>query len=865
MKHLPRRTPRGVALILALVAVAAATILGVTVAATRDASTAASDAVTRNASARAAAAGGLDLVTVLVDDATLFAANDAGGDPIPLFEPVNIGAVTLRAEIRDLETGGPVTAVTRAFVVVTEATVGQVTQAARSVSQLTQADIVARADLDLSEFAVFATREHQGTRIRARAQEGVGSTIAAWQTAPSASLSEPLVIGTFDRLLADIVIDPLSTALGHTLLDQGPFADSNAALDDDIASGVTRIPHDIHVIPVVAPPKPAQQTAATADIFLAQLETGPSNLSVAADISMGPGENTAVRTLATEADQWRQIDIDASLKLDGASLRVEVPTLIVVRGELRLEDAAIEVDAGASLVIVVQGDITLEQSYIGARRAAGEGLAADGHAPYPVGGAGSVLIAAETTGDAFVSTEFRNGSVVKGRVYAPSRAIAVSSGAAIYGSVVGETIELRAASVFYDTALRTDRGWLNPRSGIYDATGDVRPEVRAIGALTDSAFADFAEASGIAPDLLLAPMMPNALASGAGGGSGEQHGGGKDGGGKDGGGKDGGGKDGGGKDGGGGQPEGTLTLVGTLRAIAPSCEANGHPDFASSAVGVAHYIGTVDHTLGPDGKPAYRGWTVGGKWQTLKQNSPFKDAAGNRIAPHLYRPELGDTAGVLQPNNKPSALSATSLAGWFADGPSTKLLKPYTMTFAPNGGGDYAAHVFVNASGNTHSPGLEGVVPYYTLEASGVFTYFDTNDAGYTPYMLVKADDDLWIFVNGQLVADISGIQNQEVEQHIDLTRLGLSKGQEYEIKVFYASRKDNASIMKIATNLVLSATSVAGKGPGETPLERLRSALRAVEQRHMDGEFDRDAARFGSRTPPVRRNFGAVSVDQGT
>jgi fibro-slime domain-containing protein len=354
-------------------------------------------------------------------------------------------------------------------------------------------------------------------------------------------------------------------------------------------------------------------------------------------------------------------------------------------------------------------------------------------------------------------------------------------------------------------------------------------------------------------------MMPNALASGAGGqGSGGGTNSGGDGGGD--------GKDGDGKDGEGmadpEPPAGTLTLAGTLRAIAPDGSANGHPDFASSQVGVDHYIGTVQDTLGPDGKPAYRGWTVGGKWRTLKQNFPFKDSCGNHIPPQLYRPGLGDTPGVFQNSNKPSVIDATSLAGWFTNGPSTTLSKPFDLTFVSNGEGVYTTHLFVDPSGSPHSPGLEGVIPYFTLEASGVFTYLDHDDAGYTPYMIVKADDDLWIFINGQLVSDISGVQNQEVEQRIDLTRLGLSHGQEYEIKLFYASRKDNASIMKIATNIVVSEGSGAGNGDGETPLTRLRAALEAVRQRLSDGDFDPEDARYGSITPPMRRNFGAVAMN---
>jgi fibro-slime domain-containing protein len=863
MMHLERRAQRGVAFILALVAVAAATLLGVTVAATRDAAASSSDIVARNSAARAAAAGGLDIVERIVEDTSLFVGNDAEGDLIPLFETVNIGGVMLRAEIQDLETGGPVTAATRAFVTVTEATVGNIRQVARSVSQLTQADIVARADLDLSEFAVFATRFENDVRIRAQTHDGVGSTIAVWQTAPTTGLSEPLVVGTFDRRAEHVYIDSDSSALGHTLLDAGAFADSNEALDTDIASGVTRLPHDIHVVPVALPPLPTTETSTTIDFLTVHMAEGPANLSTNADISFDMGQTAVIAPIDTEPGEWRQLDINGSLQLLGGTIRVEVPTLLVVRGELRLENAAIEVEEGASLVIVAADAINISQSYIGARRLPAESLETDGFASYPPGGAGSVAILAATPEGAATPVFIGDGSVVKARVYMPERGVSIEQGAAIYGSVLGDSVTVAGSSVFYDPALRNDRGWLNPRSGIYEENGAVRAEVRAISAFTDAAFADFADATGIAADLLLAPMMPNTLASGAGGGSGGNDTGAN--GGDDGGGKNGGG-DGGEEGGEEGEPEppgGSLAFKGTLRAIAEDGSANGHPDFGSSSIGVRHYIGTVENTIGGDGKPVYRGWTVGGKWQTLKNNFPFRDAAGRHIPPQLYRPALGDTAGVYQGiGNKPSVTSAASLAAWFADGPSAKASKAFDLVLEPNGNDAYTAQLFVSSCGADFSPGLAGFVPYFTYEATASFTYRDQDEAGYTPWMIAKADDDLWIYIDGKLVSDISGIQNQEVEQHIDLTRLGLSNGVDYEIKLFYAARKHNGSVMKMATNIVLKDGDAPDNGGTDTPLARLRSAFAAVQQRLADGDFDPEDARYGSITPSMRRNFGAVAMN---
>lgn len=866
MKHLERRARRGVAFILALVAVAAATLLGVTVASTRDASSASNDAVARNAAARAAAAGGLDLVERLVEDTNLFAANDADGDLIPLFETVNIGGVMLRAEIQDLETGGPVTAATRAFVTVTEATVGNITQVARSVSQLTQADIVARADLDLSEFAVLATRASDNVRIRAKTADGVSSTLAVWQSAPTTSLSEPFVMGTFDRRAEHVAIDSGSTALGHTLLDAGDFADSNEALDTDLAIGVTRLPHDIHVIPVASPPKSATVTSPTRDLFVQHLGNGPRNLVTDAEIAFGGGDSAEIAALDTGPDEWRQFDIHASLKLISSTLRVTVPTVMVVREDLLMTNGSIEVDEGASLLLIVQGSVQLAGSYIGAQRAFGETLDASGHASYPVAGAGSVAILAATPDGPAGSISIMDGSVIKGRLYMPSREILLSDQSAVYGSVVGETVELLGASIFYDPALRNDRGWLNPRSGIYQADGAVRAEVRAIGALNDAAFADFADATGVAPDLLLGVIMPNALAAGAGGGgSGDDVGGGGEGAGM------GGGK-GGGELEGPEAPAGGLVLTGTLRKIAEDGSADGSPDFGSSDIGVDHYIGTVEDTLGGDGKPVHRGWMVGGKWQTLKNNFPFKDSQGRHISPQLYRPALGDTAGVYQGiSNKPSVTSAASLATWFTDGPSTKASKPFDLVFEANGNDTYTAYLFVDPSGNEFTPALDGFVPYFTYEASASFTYQDHDDAGYTPWMVVKADDDLWIYVDGKLVSDISGIQNQEVEQHIDLTRLGLSNGVNYEIKLFYAARKHNGSVLRMETNVMLRPpgedddcgdATEDEQIKGNTPLVSLREAIESVRQRLESGEFDPEAARYGTITPRMRRNFGAVAMN---
>ena len=99
----PRPGDRGVAIVMALVAVGAATLLGLALASQRALTTDANDSISRTAAARAAAAGALDISLELASDASLFARNGAGAEPLPLFEPVLIGSNTYTAQIMDLD------------------------------------------------------------------------------------------------------------------------------------------------------------------------------------------------------------------------------------------------------------------------------------------------------------------------------------------------------------------------------------------------------------------------------------------------------------------------------------------------------------------------------------------------------------------------------------------------------------------------------------------------------------------------------------------------------------------------------------------------------------------------------------------
>ncbi|MBI1304530.1 MAG: fibro-slime domain-containing protein [Phycisphaera sp.] len=852
----PRAHPgdRGVAIVIALVAVGAATLLGLALASQRALDSDANDSISRTAAARAAAAGALDISLELASDASLFVRNAPGSEPLPLFEPVLIGANTYAARITDLRVPEAVSVESTGFELIASASVGEVLQSARALGRLQHADMVSRIDLDLSEFGMLATAGIDGAITL-----GDDSNLSVWETAPFAALAEPIVIGSTARHALAVTRASTARAEGHVVLRDGPFAADAAERAQQLADGVNTVPADIHAPSVVLPARPTPDLIIAAgdnaaNAITTRLATGDTVLGIPAAVELSAGSTLVLDSEDLDPDAWLQVDFGGNLTLGGgASVAVRVPTMIVVRGNLAIDAAAIEVSEGASLVVLVAGDTTATNaSYVGPQRESAT-LDRTPSAPYRGGGAHAALVMSASDG----AVTFDGGSVLVGRIYAPTAAVRVEGDAAVFGSALGKTVALdTGAQLFYDPSLDSGRGWLNPQSGVWAANGDPTPAVAEFASFTDEALRVLWESSQLAVEPFAGPIVVNAHVAMAGGvydadahrseGVGDTD----------------------------DVPSDAIVIRGVIRDFHEADSVGGHPDFDSEMLANNMAHGLVGATLGSDGKPVLVN-TKGSR-----ASPTFRDSSGRTIAPNLYSPARGDIAGSLSPRTLPSITSAETFAQWFSDVPGVNASIPVSLALLRQPDGTYRFDSGTHPRYRT-TGGLDGFFPlegrlfgnsapkaksgvlkdrnfHFTMELELEFEHH----AAANQYFRFRGDDDVWVFINGMLVIDLGGTHSPQ-EQRIDLNRLGLADGSTCTLKMFFAERRRNGSNCLIDTNLAFETVRVPEATDPTIALETVRAARAEVRAKLAAGDYEEGFDRSPAQRPHYRRAFGAVRLEE--
>jgi len=212
-------------------------------------------------------------------------------------------------------------------------------------------------------------------------------------------------------------------------------------------------------------------------------------------------------------------------------------------------------------------------------------------------------------------------------------------------------------------------------------------------------------------------------------------------------------------DGGGGPdesgPDDCAVWVATIRDFDAA-----HPDF-QSYWGHEIYAGLVEPMLGPDGLPVYTGLLTSPPQMTSEAafDQWYRDVPGVNEAFEVVLP--------LEPNGDV----------WTYD---NQLFFPIDeLGFGKSGTDDYGTQRNFHFTTQIESN--------FEYEPGQVFTF--------------TGDDDLWMFVDGELVMDIGGL-HQARTATVVMDDLGLVPGSSYKMAIFHAERRTTESTFRIDTNI---------------------------------------------------------------
>jgi fibro-slime domain-containing protein len=209
-------------------------------------------------------------------------------------------------------------------------------------------------------------------------------------------------------------------------------------------------------------------------------------------------------------------------------------------------------------------------------------------------------------------------------------------------------------------------------------------------------------------------------------------------------------------------------LYGVARDFMMGSQTGGHPDFetAPDSTSQSGVKGIVQATLGSDGKPVYA--------------NPTDPLTGIQ--------------------------SADTFSQWYNDSPGVNMSYIVALKLASNNGISTFSASINNGAGLANSA-------FFPLDGAGFGNEGQNHNFSFTTefhtsfkyqggetFMFV-GDDDVWVFINNQLVIDLGGRHGQ-LTGSVSVDTLGLTVGQNYDLAVFQAERHTTQSNFRIDTSL---------------------------------------------------------------
>ena len=256
-------------------------------------------------------------------------------------------------------------------------------------------------------------------------------------------------------------------------------------------------------------------------------------------------------------------------------------------------------------------------------------------------------------------------------------------------------------------------------------------------------------------------------------------------------------------------PPETVELTGIVRDFRERTDNGGHPDFERRPPeGYRLYKGLVETFLDENGRPVFTG-------EGTVMRKSWRDWQGKRICACVAsrHPRSGDKSGKAAETGSGGIQSPRSFELWYQDQAGINMSAPLAITFLKREDGAWAFDDELDPAyaelggffpidgqlfGNSGS--VEGIPDHnyhFTFELHATFTWTSGTDR----FLEIRADDDLWVFINGELVIDLGGVHRAK-SQFLDLGRLGLTNGATARLDLFYADRHRKDAKLRIVTNI---------------------------------------------------------------